>query len=65
MTLADAAIMPFVRQFAAVQPTWFAQQPWPHVQAWLTQISVSELFENIMQKRDVWPVGRQLPNQTA
>ena len=65
MTLADAAIMPFVRQFAAVQPTWFAQQPWFHVQAWLTQISGSELFENIMQKRDVWPVGRQLPNQTA
>ena len=65
MTLADAAIMPFVRQFAAVQPTWFAQQPWSHVQAWLTKISGSELFEDIMQKRDVWRVGRQLPNQTA
>ena len=65
MTLSDAAIMPFVRQFAAVQPAWFSQQPCPHVQAWLAAISGSDLFEDIMQKRDVWPVGRQLPNQTA
>ena len=33
--LTDAAIMPFVRQFAAVDPDWFAAQPLPHLHSWL------------------------------
>jgi glutathione S-transferase len=32
--IADAAIMPFVRQFAAVDRDWFAAQPIPHLQKW-------------------------------
>ena len=54
IALADAAIMPFVRQFAAVEPAWFATQPWPGVQRWLARMADSTLFENIMQKREVW-----------
>jgi glutathione S-transferase len=54
MALADAAIMPFVRQFAAVEPGWFDQQPWPRLQGWLAQMASSALFETVMQKRPVW-----------
>ena len=63
--LADAAIMPFVRQFAGVQPAWFSQQPWPEVHRWLAAIARSALFERIMRKCEVWPVGQQLPKLPA
>ncbi len=41
---ADIAIMPFVRQFARVDPRWFAAQPLPLVQAWLARHMASPLF---------------------
>ncbi len=54
-SLADAAIVPFVRQFASVQPGWFVQQAhWQPVQAWLAQITTSALFSSVMQKRVPW-----------
>jgi glutathione S-transferase len=46
----DLAIFPFVRQFAAVDPAWFAAQPLPAVQAWLAQWLGSELFGACMVK---------------
>ena len=54
LALADAAILPFVRQFAAVEPARFARQPWPQVQRWLADITNSVRFENIMQKHEIW-----------
>lgn len=52
--LADAAIMPFVRQFAAVDPDWFAAQPLPHLQAWLAGHLASDLFQRIMIRAQPW-----------
>ncbi len=49
-SLADAAIFPFVRQFAAVDQKWFDTQPLPAVQAWLARWLASELFVAIMKK---------------
>ena len=54
IALADVAIMPFVRQFAAVEPNRWSQQPWPGVQRWLAAMVDSPLFKNVMQKREVW-----------
>ena len=34
-TLADFAILPFVRQFAFVDKDWFDVQPWPKLLSWL------------------------------
>ena len=48
--LADAAIMPFVRQFAAVDPEWFAAQPLTHLKLWLESHLASPLFIAIMQR---------------
>jgi glutathione S-transferase len=45
----DLAVMPFVRQFAAVQPAWFAKQPLPNVQHWLHEHLRSSLFVQVMQ----------------
>ena len=46
----DLAIFPFVRQFAAVDPAWFASQPMPALQAWLQGWVGSPLFEACMVK---------------
>jgi glutathione S-transferase len=49
-TLADVALMPFVRQFAHVDREWFAQTPYVRLQAWLQRILESALFTGVMQK---------------
>lgn len=46
----DLAIFPFVRQFAAVEPRWFADQELPALQAWLAAWLGSGLFEACMTK---------------
>ena len=56
-TLADMAIAPFVRQFAHVDATWFAAQPWPQVQKWLADFENSALFAQVMQKCAPWESG--------
>jgi len=52
----DLAIFPYVRQFAAVDPAWFAQLPMPALQAWLSHWLDSELFAMCM-RRTAAPVG--------
>ena len=52
--LADMAIAPFVRQFAHVDPIWFANQDWPALQHWLTAFETSALFEQVMGKYVAW-----------
>lgn len=56
-TLADAAVMPFVRQFAMVDQAWFDSQPWPRLRAWLSSWIACELFERAMQKYEPWKPG--------
>jgi len=53
--LADAAVAPFVRQFAHTNPSWFAAQPWLALANWLAGFEASELFAAIMQKHAPWP----------
>ena len=53
-SLADAAIAPFVRQFAAVDPADFAVGPWPCLHHWLRTFVDSALFERCMVRYAVW-----------
>ncbi|MFM7462191.1 MAG: glutathione S-transferase C-terminal domain-containing protein, partial [Burkholderiales bacterium] len=46
----DAAVFPFIRQFAAVDPDWFSNAPYPNVQRWLQAWLVSPLFLSVMAK---------------
>jgi glutathione S-transferase len=48
---ADAAIVPFIRQFAQVDKEWFYQSHHHHVIKWLDQILASALFVEVMKKR--------------
>jgi glutathione S-transferase len=50
LSLADVALLPFVRQFAHVDREWFAQTPYVRLQAWLQGFLESELFTAIMKK---------------
>lgn len=56
-SLADIAIFPFVRQFAAVDNAWFEGAPYPKLRAWLKSWIESELFKSVMQKRAVYVGG--------
>lgn len=56
--LADAAIAPFVRQFAHTDPTWFAEQAWPALQQWLSAFEASAQFQQVMHKYAPWAVGQ-------
>ena len=49
-SLADIALLPFVRQFAHVDREWFAQTPYVRLQGWLQRFLESELFTSIMKK---------------
>ncbi|CRM68888.1 glutaredoxin 2 [Pseudomonas sp. 37 R 15] len=50
MSLADAAVVPFVRQFAHVDREWFAGAPYPRLQVWLQRFLESPLFIAVMAK---------------
>lgn len=52
--LADAAVAPFVRQYAHTDPAWFAAQPWPALAKWLEDFEASALFAAIMHKHTPW-----------
>jgi glutathione S-transferase len=52
--LTDAAIVPFVRQYAHTDPSWFAAQPWAALAKWLAGFEASELFAAIMHKHAPW-----------
>jgi glutathione S-transferase len=49
-SLADVALMPFVRQFAHVDRGWFAQTPYRRLQDWLQRFLESDLFTGVMRK---------------
>jgi glutathione S-transferase len=55
--LVDAAIAPFVRQYAHTDEPWFATQDWPHLQLWLQAFEDSAAFAAVMQKEAVWAAG--------
>ena len=57
ITLADIALLPFVRQFASVDRDWFDQSPYPKLRAWLEQLVASDLFLAAMKKSPPWQDG--------
>jgi glutathione S-transferase len=49
-SFADIAIFPFIRQFAAVDATWFEAAAYPKLRVWLNERIDSELFKSVMTK---------------
>jgi len=59
-SLADMAILPFVRQFANTDRAWFDTQDWPSLIRWLDAFTASSAFANIMTKYPPWQSGQSL-----
>ncbi len=57
MTITDIAIMPFIRQFAGVEPRWFEHCEYNAVRSWYKQQIESELFKSVMAKYAFWQPG--------
>ena len=53
-TLADIATFPFIRQFAATEPDWWAGLDKPDLKTWLKTNLESDLFKTIMKKHPLW-----------
>jgi glutathione S-transferase len=55
--LTDAAILPFVRQFASIDHDRFRALPMSHLQNWLDRLLGSSLFEAAMRRLAPWSAG--------
>lgn len=71
-SIADYAILPFVRQFANTDRSWFDAQDWHALVCWLEAFEGSELYHAVMHKWSRWrtcdaPVlfPERRPGQTA
>lgn len=53
-SITDAAIAPFIRQFAAVDNPWFSNAPYPNLRRWLHAFLDSALFNSIMSTYKPW-----------
>ena len=50
----DAAIAPFVRQFAHTEAHWFENQDWKSLRQWLSNFETASAFGAVMQKHPVY-----------
>ncbi len=57
LSVVDVAVMPFVRQFAAVDTNWWSGRPYPLVATWLERLLESDLFKGVMKKYPQWQDG--------
>jgi glutathione S-transferase len=53
-SLADIALLPFIRQFARVERQWYLQSPYPNVRQWLNRYLQSPMFTKVMAKYPLW-----------
>jgi glutathione S-transferase len=53
-SLADLALMPFVRQFARVERQWYLQSPYPKLRQWLNGYLQSKMFTKVMTQQRMW-----------
>lgn len=49
-SLADYAIFPFIRQFAAVERDWWDKPQFPHLHKWWAYFMDAEIFTSVMEK---------------
>ncbi|MEP3430365.1 MAG: glutathione S-transferase [Roseibium sp.] len=56
-SIADYAILPFVRQFANSGRDWFDNEDWTALKSWLESFEGSDRFQVIMTKYAKWQSG--------
>ena len=50
ISLADAAIFPFVRQFSLVDEDWFLNSKYQELKKWLNDLKNTQMFQEVMKK---------------
>ena len=50
ISLADAAIFPFVRQFSLVDEDWFLNSRYQELKKWLNNLINTQMFQEVMRK---------------
>ncbi len=58
-SVADLAIMPFIRQLAKVERQWYLNSPYPRLRQWLNGYLQSRLFSKVMFKYPLWKEGEK------
>lgn len=53
-SLADYALLPFIRQFARVDRQWYLQSPYPNLRSWLNNHLQTPIFTKVMAKFPLW-----------
>jgi len=53
-SLADIALLPYIRQFARVERQWYLQSPYPKLKQWLNNYLQSSMFTKVMAKYPLW-----------
>ncbi len=53
-SLADYALLPFIRKFSRIDRKWYLQAPYPNVQRWLTTHYENPLYSKAMKKYPQW-----------
>ena len=56
-SLADYAIVPFIRQFANTERNWFDALSYNSLHRWLKNLLIDKCFTGIMNKYPVWHAG--------
>lgn len=59
-SLADLALMPFIRQFARVERQWYLQAPYPKLRQWLNGYLQSRMFSKVMEQHPLWLDAKQV-----
>jgi len=59
-SLADLAILPFIRKFARVERKWYLQSPYPKLRAWLNNYLQSALFSKVMKDYPLWLESKEV-----
>lgn len=58
-SLADIAILPFIRQFAKVERQWYVQSSYTQVKRWLNGYLQSAMFNKVMAPYPLWQEGNE------
>jgi glutathione S-transferase len=57
-SLADIALLPFIRQFARIERQWYLNSPYPKLRNWLNNYLQSSMFTKVMAKYPLWKVNQ-------
>lgn len=58
-SLADIALLPYIRQFARIERQWYLQSPYPNVKKWLNHYLQSAMFTKVMAKYPLWSLNSE------